>query len=183
MKQAILALALLAAAPAFAQTYVTAQVGSAEQEVSVSSVSIKDSDTAASIALGYRVTPNFAVEAGYVHLGEFTKTDSGYTIYAKPTTFYAAVVGSVNVAPAVDLHAKIGVGHAKSTVGYHYLNEAGSTDVSKTHAVLAVGASYAFTPHLAVVAEYSYFGKIAEDKPSEESLKASMLSAGVRFTF
>jgi OOP family OmpA-OmpF porin len=184
MKLAFITLALLTAIPAFAQNmYVTGQLGSAEQEVSVSSVSIKDNDTAAAIALGYRITPMLAVEAGYAHLGEFTKSDSGYTIYAKPKTVYGALVGSFTATPAISLHAKVGVARTESTIGYKYPNESGSTDVSKTHAVIGVGASYAFTPSLAAVVEYTYFGKVADNKGFDESLKASMVSAGVRFTF
>lgn len=184
MKQSIFLLALIATAPSFAQNaYVTGQIGSADHEVSVDSVSIKDSDTAVLVAAGYRFTPNFAFEAGYAHLGEFKKTEGGNTIYAKPKTFYGAVVGSFNATPAIALHAKLGVARSSTEVGYSSLNEAGSSDEHKTHIVAGVGASYAFTPSIAAVAEYHYFGKIAEDKPTQESLKSSMISAGVRFSF
>lgn len=177
-------LAMLATAPAFAQqTYVIGQVGRAEHNAFVEGESIKGSSTVAAVALGHKVTPNLAVEGGFAHLGKFSKTDSGYTIYAKPTTIYGALVGSFNATPAIALHAKVGIARTDTSVGYGFVLDVQSIDLDKTHALVGVGLSYAFTPKVAFVAEYTHLGTIAEDKELAESLKTSMFTAGVRFTF
>lgn len=49
---------------------------------------------------------------------------------------------------------------------------------------LFIGASYAFAPNLAIVAEYTNFGKVAKnDVDTRDSLKVAQVSAGVRFSF
>lgn len=180
-KRVVMALALMSTAPAFAQVYVTGQVSRAEQKASLDGESIKESATGGSIAVGYQVAPNFAVEGGYAGLGEVSASDVGAKVTSKPTLFYGALVGSVQVAPAIALHAKVGISRAKTDVTASYLGQSVSGDSKKTHGVFAVGAAYAFNEKLAAVAEYTYYGKIAEE--SGLSLKASAFSAGLRYSF
>ena len=184
MKQAVLMLAMLAAVPGFAQqTYVTGQVGRAQHKALFEGDTIKGASTVAAVALGYKLRPNFAVEGGFMHLGKFSKTDSGYTVYAKPTMIYGALVGAFNATPAIALHTKVGIARTDTTVGTSFPFGAEIHYVDKTHALAGVGLSYAFTPKLAFLAEYTHFGTIAEEKELNESLKTSMFTAGVRFTF
>lgn len=185
MKQTILLAALLAAAPAFAQNaYVTGQAGSAQNTVGVDGVSMSNNDTGAILAAGYRVTPNFALEAGYAYLGKFSKSAAGYSIYAKPTSVYGALVGTLVATPQFSLSAKVGVANNSVDVGYNDgMGGADSTTVHKTGALFGVGAAYNITPAVAVVAEYTHFGTVAEDQGTNESVRASILSAGVRFSF
>jgi OOP family OmpA-OmpF porin len=185
MKPFVLLAALMAAAPAFAQNmYVTGQVSRVEHKVSIEDISIKDNDTGASVAVGYRVTPNFAVEAGYMHLGKFSQTEDGYNIYAKPTSFYGALVGTLMATPEFSVSAKLGVARHSVKVGYSDpWGDADSTKVNKTSALFGIGAAYHVTPTVAIVAEYTHLGTLAEDKEYGESIKGSALSAGVRISF
>jgi OOP family OmpA-OmpF porin len=185
MKRIVFLATLLAAAPAFAQNaYVTGQISRVEHKVGIEDVSISDNDTGASIAAGYRVTPNFAVEAGYMHLGKFSQTEEGYNIYAKPTSFYGALVGTLVASPAFSVSAKLGVARHSTKVGYSDpFGDADSTKVNKTSALFGIGAAYNVTPTVAVVAEYTHLGTLAEDKEFGESIKANVLSAGVRISF
>jgi OOP family OmpA-OmpF porin len=186
MKHVVLLAALLAAVPAFAQNmYVTGQVARVEQKVSIEDISMKDNDTGVTVAFGYKINPNVAVEAGYLHLGEFSKTEDDYTIYAKPQSFYGAVVGTLPLTPEFSLSAKLGVARHSTKVGYidRSWDEADSTKVKKTSALFGIGAAYQVTPALAIVAEYTHLGTLAEDKEYGESLKGSLFSAGLRINF
>lgn len=42
------------------------------QDGSITSASLDDSDTSISLTLGYKINPNFAIEGGYIDLGELT---------------------------------------------------------------------------------------------------------------
>ncbi|WP_338766476.1 outer membrane beta-barrel protein [Massilia sp. METH4] len=185
MKQVVLLAALLAAVPAFAQNmYVTGQVARVEHKLSVDDVSIKDNDTGVTAAFGYKFNPNVAVEAGYLYLGEFSQSADDYTIYAKPKSFYGAVVGTLPVTPAFSLSAKVGVARHRTKVGYidREWDDADSTKVNKTSALFGIGAAFQVTPTVAVVAEYTRLGKVADDEYGD-SVKASLFSAGVRVSF
>lgn len=185
MKQTILLAALLAAAPAFAQNaYVTGQAGSAQNTVGIDGVSMSNNDSGAILAAGFRVTPNVAVEAGYAYLGKFSKSAAGYSIYAKPTSFYGALVGTLVATPQFSLSAKVGIARNSVDAGYNDgMGGTGSTTVHKTGAMFGVGAAYSVTPAVALVAEYTHLGTVAEDKSFGESVRSSIVSAGVRFSF
>jgi OOP family OmpA-OmpF porin len=185
MKHFVLTVALLAAAPAFAQnTYVTGQFASVDQKVGIEDVSISDTTNGGILSLGYRVTPNFAIEGGYMSLGKFSKTDAGYNIYAKPESFYGAVVGTLAATPEFSISAKLGVARHNTKVGYNDGHgDSGETKVNKTSAMFGIGAAYNVTPKIALVAEYTHLGTLAKDDEFGESLKANVLSAGLRFNF
>ena len=82
--------------------YVTGQLGIADsdtsdrslnqlynvQGVNASSVSIDEKDTAGSLGFGYQFTPNWALEATYLDLGERNVTFSGTTL--DPVSFVEA---------------------------------------------------------------------------------------------
>lgn len=185
MKQSLLLVALLAAVPAFAQNaYVTGQVGRVEHKVGVEGVSLNDTDTGGLLAVGYRINQNVAVEAGYMYLGKFSKSEQGYSIYAKPTSFYGALVGTLAVTPAISVSAKLGVARHSVDVGFDDpWGDSGNQTIHKTKAMFGIGAAYSVTPAVAVVAEYTHLGTLADDQETHESLKGSVLSAGVRFSF
>jgi len=47
--------------------------------------------------------------------------------------------------------------------------------------VIGVGAAFHLNKNFSIVAEYEYFGKVAKD--DDASLKANLLSVGVRYKF
>lgn len=183
MKQLVLTLIAAAiAAPAFAgNAYIGGSVGRAEQKLSVEGMSLSDTDTGAKIVGGYQVTPAVGVEAGYAVLGESKISGNGASAGAEPKSFYLAVTGTMPLTPVVNGFVKLGAAHTKTTV---FASEPGfffSSKEKDTSVLAGIGASFAINKQMSVVAEYEHFGKILSE--DGESLKADLLSVGVRFQF
>jgi OOP family OmpA-OmpF porin len=182
MKKVVLLLAALAAAPAFAQNvYVTGSVGYAEQKVEIDAGSAKENDTGYSAAVGYRFTPNFGVEGGYVSFGKVSDSEGAVSASLKPESYYAAVVGTYPVSAQVSLSAKVGVARSSTKLSVTDGVTSVSAKPKNTTAMFGIGAAYAVTPSLAIVAEYQYFGKVMDEDGF--NVKASLLSVGARYSF
>ena len=183
MKQLVLTLIAAAiAAPAFAgNAYIGGSVGRAEQKLSAGGVSLSDNDTATKIVGGYQVTPVVGVEAGYAILGESKIVGGGYAAGAEPESFYVAVTGTMPLTPVINGFVKVGAAHTRTDVfasdrDFFYSDKAKNTSV-----LAGIGASYAINKQLSLVVEYEHFGKVVSE--DGVSLKADLLSAGVRFQF
>jgi OOP family OmpA-OmpF porin len=161
--------------------YVSASVGSAEQKLTVEGMSLTDDDTALQIAAGYRITPLFGIEAGYTSFGTASAGAEGVSLSSKPHAFYAAATGAFNITPQFAITAKLGVARNRTKIEARFDGESESATESETSAVFGIGASYAFTPNVSLIAEYQNFGKIV--KVDGANLKASMVSVGVRYSF
>lgn len=182
LKPAILLLAALAAAPAFARdAYVTAVFSHAQHKLSGDGETLSDNANGLGAALGYRITPNFAIELGHASAGDARVTDGSYSIWSAPRSLYAAAVGTWPVSPRVSLSARLGVARNRVLLGATDGFGGAETKKNKTGAMFGVGAAYALSPRWALVAEYSHFGKVLEIE--DFSIKASMVSVGGRFSF
>lgn len=182
MKQVVLLLAALAAAPAFAQDmYVTGSIGQAQQKVSYGDESDNEHKVGASAAFGYRFTPTVSVEGGYAKFGKISDGDSSGRATIESDAFYAAVVGTFPVSPNVSLIAKLGVARGSSELQVASGNLTATVEENRTGAMFGIGAAYAVTPSLAIVSEFQHFGKTLDYEGF--SVKASMLSIGARYSF
>lgn len=183
MKQLVLTLIAAAiAAPAFAgNVYVGGSVGRAEQKLSADGISMSDNDTGTKVVGGYQVTPAVGVEAGYAILGESNISGGGYAVGAEPKSFYVAVTGTMPLTPVVAGFVKLGAAHTRSDVFASDRNFFYSGKAKNTSVLAGVGASYAINKQLSLVVEYEHFGKVVSEEGV--SLKADLLSAGVRFQF
>jgi OOP family OmpA-OmpF porin len=179
---AIAAISCNAAFAAEPAAYVSASVGSAEQKLSIEGISVTDSDTAFQIAGGYRFTPNVGVEAGYTNFGTGSISGNGVTVSSKPQSAHVAVTGAWNFTPEFAITGKLGAAHTRTKAEVRFNGESESTKDTHTSLMYGVGVSYAFTPKIALIAEYQDFGKIIKGDAGE-SLKAHVVSAGVRFSF
>lgn len=185
MKRIILAaIAAISCNAAFAiepAAYVSASVGSAEQKLSVDGISLTDSDTAFQIAGGYRFTPNFGAEIGYTHFGTASASGNGASVSTKPQSVHVAATGAWNVTPEFAITGKLGAARTRTKGEASFGGMSDSGTEKRTSLMYGVGVSYAFTPKIALIAEYQDFGKIAKDDGVD--LKAHVVSAGVRFSF
>ena len=185
MKRIILALAAAAscnvASAVEPGSYLTLSVGSATQKATAEAGSVSDDKTGAQIAAGLRLTNIFGVEAGYTTFGT-ASADAGFAeMSAKPRALHLAATGEFNLSPEFTVSGKVGVANTRTKVKVRVGSDADGSNESETTLMFGVGASYSFTPEVALVAEYHNFGKVA--KAEGIDLKASMVSVGLRYSF
>jgi len=115
--------------------------------------------------VGYRATPNFAVDAGYYDLGKYDLRPSGLgedRATAKATSWGVSLVGSASI-QAFDAYARIGYARTESKVDLHFPGE--GTASAKGHdneAFYGVGARYNFG-NLGVFVEWNKHDKVDID--------------------
>jgi OOP family OmpA-OmpF porin len=176
-----LALAMLAAAavPMAAQAennYVGAGIGAAEQVLAITEGTYKDKDVAFKIFTGVNFDKNFGIEAGYT---DFGKAETGGKLSgSRARSFYAAGTVTLPLGEKFAITSKLGV--AKNRTKQIAFGE-GDDKKKKTDALLGVGATYAVTKNIAAFVEYENYGTVAKGKNG--SLKATILSTGMRFSF
>lgn len=177
---ALIAAAAIAPVAAQAQdTYVGANIGRSEQKLTIDGFgSLKDHDTSFKVYGGYQFNENFGIEGGYADLGKMKLTSGAATASANPRSLYVAATGTMPLAERFALTGKIGAARSRTT-----LSLTGEADDKMSHSGLmfGVGTSYAITPTVLAVVEYENFGKVIDEDGG--SLKASVLSVGVRVKF
>ncbi len=146
-------------------------------------MSLSESATAFKIVGGYQATPMFGIEAGYVRFGEASVSGNGASIGSKPTSFYAALTGTLPVSPAFNLFAKLGAATSETTIFASDVDGREEFEETGTSAVIGIGAQYKFSDTMSLVAEYENFGKVAKDSESSGNLKVSLVSIGLRIAF
>jgi OmpA-OmpF porin, OOP family len=186
MKHSIIIAAIAAlAAPLAAQAdnaYIGANVGRAEQKISIDSTSIKENATGFKLYGGYDYTKNFGVEGGYVDFRKVEKSALGYGASSKPSAIYLAATGTLPLNEQFSLFGKLGVAFSHTEVNAWAPGFFGNTTTkNQTNAMIGVGASFALDKKISFVAEYENFGKVA--KEGGDSVKADLLSVGVRYAF
>ncbi len=163
-----------------------------------SSSSVDNTDTGYKLGVGYQVTPNVAVEGGYVDLG---KTKYSYNATATQGTATAtgevkisgvnlSVVGILPVGSDFNLFGKVGVlvGQAKASYGGS-VNAPGlgawgaSTGGTKNQSATTygIGASYNLTKEVSLRAEYEWFD--IKGIPATGDPDAKLFSLGVAYKF
>ncbi len=203
LKKNTIALVLLAmSSAAHAGGY--AGVGFGNSSIDIEStpytVDKEDSDTAFSVFGGVDLNRNFAVEAGYVNLGEFSRSDaSNDGVFAESlvqsvegTAFYAALVGKLPVSDAVDLYAKGGLARWDVDLAATYTitdiatgasgTGSGSMSESGTDPMFGVGASFSASDTLAIRAEFTRFMDIGDEETTGQSdVNVIEVSAALKF--
>ncbi|SMC16108.1 OmpA-OmpF porin, OOP family [Andreprevotia lacus DSM 23236] len=136
-----------------------------------------ETDFAGSIGAGYRITPNVAVEAGYLNLGRMTAGNSNAT--AK----YSAQGLGLQAVGTVPLNDRFGVyGSAGLNPLYVKSSLAGATD-SEWRVVpsVGVGVSYKVSDALGVRGGYTqYFNTVDNQGVKSDT---GMLSMGMTYGF
>ena len=186
VKRGLLGCALaLYAAQASAQLYAGAGFGPTDFEDDVvlgliDSGTVDTTDTGWKAFAGFHVHPNFALEAGYVDLGEVTYagTFGGDTVSdgrIEATGVSLAPVAVLPITPAFEVFGKLGLlvweAEAKDVIaGTRSSIEEDGTDV-----FFGAGLTYGFTRNVAARAEYELFRL--------EDVDASLLSVSLVFRF
>lgn len=151
---AILSAATLFAAPAMAEgLYITASAGVTKINVdgldgflAGTGVSVDDSSTGGKIGLGYKITPAFALEAGYASYGELTLSDGVDSVDIEASAIYFDVIGRAALGPKWGVFGKLGAVRAKA--------EALGESETSTEFKFGFGIDYMITKQLAVKTEF-----------------------------
>jgi OOP family OmpA-OmpF porin len=186
MKQQFIA-ALIGAAIAFpvaAQAegyFVGGNVGRSEQKLDGGNISLKDNGTGFKLNGGYQFNANYGVEVAYVNLGKAEVNGNGASVKSEPQTFFVAATGTLPLNNEFSLFGKVGIAQNHVKITARAPGFSASESDNRTTAVFGIGAAYQLNKNVSFVAEYENFGKIAKDQPA--SLKADLLSVGVRYSF
>jgi OOP family OmpA-OmpF porin len=157
----------------------------------LASSSLDDSDSGYKLQVGYQFNQNFAVEGGYIDLGELVYkarvTDGFDSVGARlKTEAHGFNVSAVGILPlgSFSLFAKVGVIDAKveskgSVEGVGNVASEDSTDVKP---LFGLGAGYSFGDHLGVRVEWERFSNLGDDDSTGEG-DVDLVSAGLIFKF
>lgn len=175
-------IATVVAAPAFAaDSYVSAAFGRAKQQMEVDGNRMSQRDDGFKAAAGFHFAPGAGMELGYASFGELRLSGPGMAAWAKPKSLYAAVVGEAPLTPQFSILGKLGLARTETKVGATFNGVTDYADEKDTSPVIGIGAAYALTNAVKLVAEYENFGKVAKSDGS--TLKADMFSVGLRLSF
>lgn len=183
MKRIATALLLSAAisAPVFAADkpfYIAADYG----KLSMSNAEPLPNPGAIRVTGGYRFNPNFAIEAGYMAIGDSTVTYSfGSYTYAQ-SSLQASGIISLPLGESFSLFGKVGVasnyGKLTGTGVYSALDASTTT----TNAMYGIGGQFNFNQLVGMRVQYENFGK-SKAASSGTGIDLTRISAGVVFSF
>lgn len=205
-KTALIAiLAASSAAPAFAgEAYVVGSAGRSSFDINQSrlddiltsagaaalSSSLKKTDTAYKVQLGYEFNKNVAIEGGYVDLGKAkysaTFTGGNATFDAKASGVNIAVLGIAPVNESFSIFGKLGVIVAKVDASAYAVGNNASAwataSSTKAAATWGVGATLNINKQFAVRAEYEQFSKLGDTNTTGQAT-VDLASVGLVLKF
>lgn len=155
---------------------------------SISSASIDDGDTSFSLTLGYQLTPNIALEGGFIDLGELTANansdGTGFLFAPGPVNFKVAVdglffdvKGLLPLNEQFSLYGKLGLLKWSEEGTLSDSTGSLSGDDDGTDIFFGVGASFNINHNISINADYSRY-KVDEDEDNVD-----VLSVGIQYGF
>lgn len=168
------------------------------QTLTLESSSVDRRGSIWSAGVGYRMGPNFAVEATYLDLGKVHYDAAGSATVGSVTRASALVLDTRSRGPALALvgilplwnawgvDARLGAYRGKagttfvSTIGENEVTQAMSEQ--STSLLAGIGGSYVATDHLTVRLDYLHLNDIKE-KAFGAKFDADVVTAGVTYAF
>lgn len=191
LKLLALAGAFLVSCPAAAQLYVYAGAGHAQPQFNSGDFNLgvaretDGKDTTYHLGLGYRLSPHWAVEVAYAHLGDYgiTHTGGGVTL-AEDYSVQGLKFAALGIWPASErffAYAKLGIAVTKVEWEGRGTGITGSLEADhRRNSLLAgLGAQYNFTRSLGVRAEYENLGEVGNDSDTGRAKFTSFNILGV----
>ncbi len=133
-----------------------------------------DSDTAAGLNISYHINNTWAIEAGYVDLGEYTTTISvsriSTDIVLEAESIYLSVVSSLPISNRFSFSARAGAYEARGNIGSE-INSIDSEVDSDIEFYAGASLDFRATDKVTIQARYDSFDDI------------DTLTAGVQFRF
>ena len=152
--------------------------------------SMDDTDTGYKLQLGYKFTPNWAIEGGYVDLGKlnynatYTGPPAGNASgEVKAHGWNVAGVGTYPLNNQFSLFGKLGVIDAKIEGSLNDTNgNGGSISKTKVKTNWGLGANYNVSKQWGLRAEWERFSKLGDSNSIGES-DVDLLSVGLVYNF
>ncbi|MES2279920.1 MAG: outer membrane beta-barrel protein [Pseudomonadota bacterium] len=172
-----IAAATLVAAPAFAQGYIGAGLGSSKIS-GFDNGTIAGGNTSkgtAKIFGGFQFTPNWGMEVQYSDLGRRNLTNAGVAAGSMSTSqFGLSGTGTLPMSSGFSLLGKLGVSANRTT---------GAASANNTGLLIGVGVAYNFTPALSARLEYEDFGKVGTVAANGSTVRANAYSLNLKYAF
>lgn len=170
--------------------YVNGQVGYADthikSQVKNNGAGFSNDGLAGRLAIGYKVTPNFALELGYLQLSnaEFNVGTSSFS--NKQDAIDVAAKGILPITNNVNIYGKLGVAHlttelkGKNAAGKTVdLNAAQGIDKHQWAPEIAIGIGYDITPNVTVDTALTHIQTLGDNRPGN----INFLAVGVGYNF
>lgn len=168
-----------AAVPGF---YVTGQVGYADTHIkshlpSGAGPFLDNDGLAGRVGLGYKITPNAALEVGYLKLSDvkYPSEKNNATFSNKQYAIDLAAKAMLPITHNVDMYGKVGIAYLTTQ-----LNAPNEDIAKRTFAPeVAVGMSYDITPHVTVDTSLTHIQTLGSRRPGN----IDFLAVGVGYNF
>jgi OOP family OmpA-OmpF porin len=172
-----IAAATLAAAPAFAQGYIGAGLGSSKI-TGFDNGTITGGNTSkgtAKVFGGFQFTPNWGLEVQYSDLGRRDLSNAGVAAGSMSTSqFGVSGTGTLPLSSNFSLLGKLGVSANRTT---------GTASANNSGLLVGLGVAYNFTPALSARLEYEDFGKIGTIAANGSTVRANAYSISLKYGF
>lgn len=154
LKKAFVGLmAVCAVSASHAEPYVVASLGSSKLDVSCAGTTACDTrGTGLKLLGGYKFTPNFAIEGGYLDFGKATSTVDGVDLTLKTSGVGVGAAFHQGLSPDWNLVARLGVASLKTDASIRI----GSIDETHTQVYGGLGIGYNITPKVSLDASYDF---------------------------
>jgi OmpA-OmpF porin, OOP family len=190
------ACAVMNANAALAGLYVNGQAGYADTHMksrlpSDTGIALANDGLAGRLAIGYKVTPNFALELGYLQLseGKSNNTKKAITSYNKQDAIDVAAKGILPITSNVNIYGKLGVAYLttelKEDITFRGLpaskNINSITGIAKHKWApeIAIGMGYDITPNVTVDTSLTHIQAMGNNRPGN----IDFLAVGVGYNF
>jgi OmpA-OmpF porin, OOP family len=180
-KQVLLAVAALAlSSVAAAQTYGVISAGKSKHDLDCDgAATCDDSGTAFKLLGGYKFTPNFAVEGGYMSYGKTKAADTGISLNLEVDGFGIGGAFHQDFATNWNFAARLGVAQMKAKARATAGGISGSDSDSSAQPYGGLSLGYRFTKQLSLDAAWDF----SRAKVAGEKVDVRALSLGLTFDF
>ncbi len=166
--------------------------------ISGSDTDLANNGLAGRIALGYQFNPNFALEAGYLHLGQ-RKVDGVVSYILHPVrpgslelqqdAIDLLAKGIIPVSDKFNLYGKAGLAYVNTNMTYIVqtlptpektdANKSANIDQYKLAPEVALGVSYDITPNVSVDTSWTHIQAVGKNRPGN----IDFVAVGLAYNF
>jgi opacity protein-like surface antigen len=174
--------------------YVSGQAGYADTHMksrlsSPTGINLANDGLSGRIALGYKITPNFGLEVGYLQLSEGKSNFPQNTQYNKQHAIDVAAKGMLPITQNVNIYGKLGVAYLTTELKEDATDKGIpiSTDLNQAEGIakhkwapeVAVGMGYDITPNVTVDTSLTHIQPMGNNRPGN----IDFLAVGVSYNF